>query len=595
MTVKERIAALREKMNEYGVDAYIVFDSDEHMSEYLPEHYQERSWISGFTGSAGTVVVTAQEAGLWTDGRYYLQAASQLSGSGITLYRASDAGVISLTDYLFRSVKPGGTIALNGRVASTAMVLELREKCAACDITLRTDLRLVDELWTENRPGLPEGKAYAYPEEYAGLSVQKKLHQVREKMEKLRLDCYVAGALDSVCWLFNLRGSDVSISPLFTGFAMVAQDEAILFADRERIPDALAASLEAAGVQILPCDSIYSRIGELPGRGRIGFSARTVNAAIYDGLGDRVDRVLLEDDIVEHLKMVKNHVELQHIRTAHKHDGIAMVRFLMWLEQAIRTSRLTEWNICEKLVELRSAQPEFRGISFETIAGYGANGAIVHYEPTADHCAELREGSFLLVDSGAQYLGGTTDITRTIPLGEVPGSYRRDYTLVLQAFIRLHSARFPEGCTGKSLDVLARQVMWDNYLDYKHGTGHGVGCYLNVHEGPNNFSNAHVPLEEGMIISIEPGIYRAGMLGVRTENLVTIVRDKRSDEFGQFYRFEPLTLCPINTKAIEVKMLSRSEVAWLNQYHSYVFEQLSPMLEPEERKWLGNATAPLHI
>lgn len=348
-------------------------------------------------------------------------------------------------------------------------------------------------------------------------------------------------------------------------------------------------------MQLLPCDAIYSSISALPGQARVGFSARTVNAAIYDGLGERVDRVLLEDDIVEHLKMVKNHVELQHIRTAHKHDGVAMVRFLMWLEKAIKTSRLTEWNICEKLYELRSAQPEFRGLSFGTIAGYGANGAIVHYAPSASQCAELRESSFLLVDSGGQYLGGTTDITRTIPLGEVPGSYRRDYTLVLQAFIRLHSARFPEGCTGKSLDVLSRQVMWDNYLDYKHGTGHGVGCFLNDHEGPTNFSNARVPMEEGMVISIEPGIYRAGMLGVRTENLVTVVRDKRSDEFGQFFRFEPLTLCPINTQAIELKMLSRSEVSWLNQYHSYVFEQLSPMLEPEERKWLGNATAPLHI
>ncbi|MEI3579469.1 MAG: aminopeptidase P family N-terminal domain-containing protein [Acutalibacteraceae bacterium] len=442
---------------------------------------------------------------------------------------------------------------------------------------------------------MPEGKAYAYPEEYAGLSVQKKLHQVREKMEKLRLDCYVAGALDSVCWLFNLRGSDVSISPLFTGFAMVAQDEAILFADRERIPDALAASLEAAGVQILPCDSIYSRIGELPGRGRIGFSARTVNAAIYDGLGDRVDRVLLEDDIVEHLKMVKNHVELQHIRTAHKHDGIAMVRFLMWLERAIRTSRLTEWNICEKLVELRSARPEFRGSPLRPSPAMEPTEPLSTMSPPPTTAPSCGRAASCWWPRGAQYLGRTTDITRPIPLGEVPGSYRRDYALVFQAFIRLHSARFLEGCTGKSLDVLARQVIWDNYLDYKHGTGHGVHWCVNVHEGPNNFSNAHVPLEEGMIISIEPGIYRAGMLGVRTENLVTIVRDKRSDEFGQFYRFEPLTLCPINTKAIEVKMLSRSEVVWLNQYHSYVFEQLSPMLEPEERKWLGNATAPLHI
>lgn len=595
MTVKERIAALREKMRANGIDAYIVFDSDEHMSEYLPEYYRERSWISGFTGSAGTVVVTQQEAGLWTDGRYYLQAANQLSGSGVTLFRAADAGVISLTDYLFKSVASGGTIALNGRVASTAMLLELREKCAVNDITLRTDLRLIDELWTEDRPALPSGMAYAYPEDYAGLSVRKKLQQVREKMEKLRLDYYVVGALDSICWLYNLRGSDVATSPLFTGFALLCQDDAILFGDLERIPESLAASLTEAGVQLLPCDAIYSSISALPGQARVGFSARTVNAAIYDGLGERVDRVLLEDDIVEHLKMVKNHVELQHIRTAHKHDGVAMVRFLMWLEKAIKTSRLTEWNICEKLYELRSAQPEFRGLSFGTIAGYGANGAIVHYAPSASQCAELREGSFLLVDSGGQYLGGTTDITRTIPLGEVPGSYRRDYTLVLQAFIRLHSARFPEGCTGKSLDVLSRQVMWDNYLDYKHGTGHGVGCFLNDHEGPTNFSNARVPMEEGMVISIEPGIYRTGMLGVRTENLVTVVRDKRSDEFGQFFRFEPLTLCPINTQAIELKMLSRSEVSWLNQYHSYVFEQLSPMLEPEERKWLGNATAPLHI
>ena len=594
MTVKERIAALRAGMKENGVDACVVFDSDEHMSEYLPAHYRERSWISGFTGSAGTVVVTAGAAGLWTDGRYYLQAGQQLSGSGITLYRASDAGVVTLVDYLLAAVPEGGVIALNGRVASTKMVLDLRRRCAEKNITLRTDLDLVGALWTGDRPGLPAASAFPYPEEYAGAPVKGKLALVREKMEKLRLDLYVVGALDSLCWLLNLRGSDVEISPLFTGFVVVGLEDAALFADPERVPEGLAASLAQAGVGLRPYGDIYRWVADLPGRARVGFSPRTVNAAVYDGLGDRVERVLLEDDIAEHLKMIKNHAELQHIRTAHKHDGVAMVRFLMWLEQA-RHSRLTEWNICEKLLELRSAQPEFKGLSFETIAGYGANGAIVHYEPTAQHCAELREGSFLLIDSGAQYLGGTTDLTRTIPLGEVPGSYRRDYTLVLKAFIRLQAARFPTGTTGKSLDVLARQVMWENYLDYKHGTGHGVGCYLNVHEGPNNFSDARVPFEEGMVISVEPGLYRAGQLGVRTENLVTVVRDRYSDEYGQFYRFEPLTLCPINTAAIEPGMLSREEAAWLNRYHSRVFEQLSPMLEPEERKWLGAATAPVHI
>ena len=594
MTVKERIAALRAGMKENGVDACVVFDSDEHMSEYLPAHYRERSWISGFTGSAGTVAVTAGAAGLWTDGRYYLQAGQQLSGSGITLYRASDAGVVTLVDYLLAAVPEGGVIALNGRVASTKMVLDLRRRCAEKNITLRTDLDLVGALWTGDRPGLPTASAFPYPEEYAGAPVKGKLALVREKMEKLRLDLYVVGALDSLCWLLNLRGSDVEISPLFTGFVVVGLEDAALFADPERVPEGLTASLAQAGVGLRPYGDIYRWVADLPGRARVGFSPRTVNAAVYDGLGDRVERVLLEDDIAEHLKMIKNHAELQHIRTAHKHDGVAMVRFLMWLEQA-RHSRLTEWNICEKLLELRSAQPEFKGLSFETIAGYGANGAIVHYEPTAQHCAELREGSFLLIDSGAQYLGGTTDLTRTIPLGEVPGSYRRDYTLVLKAFIRLQAARFPTGTTGRSLDVLARQVMWENYLDYKHGTGHGVGCYLNVHEGPNNFSDARVPFEEGMVISVEPGLYRAGQVGVRTENLVTVVRDRYSDEYGQFYRFEPLTLCPINTAAIEPGMLSREEAAWLNQYHSRVFEQLSPMLEPEERKWLGAATAPVHI
>ncbi|MBS4786154.1 MAG: aminopeptidase P family protein [Clostridiales bacterium] len=594
MTVKERIASLRKLMEEHHIDAYIVLDSDEHISEYPPDHYKERRWVSGFTGSAGTVVITADKAGLWTDGRYYLQAGSQLAGSGITLYRASDAGVITMEGFLCRELEEGSTVALNGRVASTAQVLRLREQCGEHGISLRTDRDLIGALWTQDRPEMPREKAVLYPVEYAGLTTAQKLQQVREQMERQHLDCYIIGALDSVDWLMNLRGNDVDTSPLFTAFAVVRPEEAILFASAERITPAVAEELEKNGVRVEEYGSIYTRIADLPGRSRVGLAAASVNAAIYDELGSRVDRVLIPD-ICQQLKAVKNHVEIQHIRTTHKHDGVAMVRFLMWLEKAIKGSRLTEWTVCEKLLELRGAQPGFKGISFETIAGYGANGAIVHYEPTADSCAELREGSFLLVDSGGQYLGGTTDITRTIPLGSVPSGHRRDYTLVLQAFIHLHSARFLEGSTGKSLDVLARQVMWENGLDYKHGTGHGVGCYLNVHEGPNNFSNAVTALEEGMIISIEPGIYRAGQLGIRTENLVLVTRDRKSDEYGQFYRFEPLTLCPINTAAIELSMLSKEEVRWLNDYHRTVFEQLSPMLEPEEVKWLGAATTPLHV
>lgn len=591
MTVKEKVASLRNQMREHQIDAYIVLDSDEHISEYLPDYYRERKWISGFTGSAGTVVITQEEAGLWTDGRYYLQAANQLMGSGIDLYRAADAGVPTIEDFLCKKLSGGGTVALNGRVASTEQVLRLRERCSRQGIALRTDLDLVGALWVQGRPELPQDKAVIYPLEYAGLTTAQKLQQVREQMERQKLDCYIVGALDSVDWLMNLRGSDVPTSPLFTAFAIVRPDEAALYADPGRITEPVAALLLQNGVQVRESQAFYQDIAHLPSRSRVGLAAASVNAAVYDGLGERVNRVLISD-ICQQMKAVKNHVEIQHIRTAHKHDGVAMVRFLMWLEKAIQGARLTEWSICEKLLELRSAQPDFKGVSFGTIAGYGANGAIVHYSPDPENCAELREGSFLLVDSGGQYLGGTTDITRTIPLGKVPTSHRRDYTLVLQSFIHLHSARFLEKTPGKCLDILARKVMWDNELDYKHGTGHGVGCYLNDHEGPNNFSSL-TPLEEGMVISIEPGIYRAGLLGVRTENLVVVVREKKSDEFGQFCTFDPLTLCPINKEAIEPSMLSKAEVRWLNDYHRTVFEQLSPMLEPEEVKWLGAATSPL--
>ena len=594
MTVKEKLASLRLQMQAEKIDAYIVLDSDEHMSEYLPEHFRERKWISGFTGSAGVVVVTQQDAGLWTDGRYYLQAGQQLAGSGIVLHRASDAGVPSVEEFLCSRLTAGQTVGVHGRVASTAMVLALRERCAREQIAVRTDADLVGRIWTQQRPELPQAPAFSYPVSYAGESTKQKLAAIREQMGKQYLDSYIVGEIAGVDWLMNLRGSDVADAPLFTAFAMIQAEEAVLYADAHRLPEEVQQTLAENGVSIRSAEQIYEDICQLPGLSRVGLSAKSVNAAVYDLLGERVERVLI-DDLCEKAKAVKNHVELQHLRSAHKHDGVALVRFLIWLEQAMKTERLTEWSICEKLLELRGKQPGFRGQSFPTIAGYASNGAIVHYATNPKTCAELREGSFLLVDSGGQYLSGTTDVTRTIPLGTVPQNYKRDFTLVLQSFISLHSVRFLEGSTGKSLDVLARRVMWENNLNYKHGTGHGVGFFLNVHEGPNNFAEAKTPLTEGMVISIEPGIYREGVLGIRTENLVTVVKDGCSDEFGQFYRFDPLTMCPINTAAIDVSMLSRQEIAWLNAYHAKVFEQLSPMLEEAEVKWLRNATAPIHV
>lgn len=593
MTVNEKLSALRKAMQAEQIDAYVVYDSDAHMSEYLPEHFKERRWISGFTGSAGVVVVTADKCGLWTDGRYYLQAEQQLSGTEIILYRAADVGTITVEEFLLQQVKNDGAVGVNGRICSTDQFLRLQKRCSEKDITVRTDLDLIAPLWTEDRPAMPHSEAFLHPEEFSGLSTAAKLTRIREMMRGEQADCYIIGALDSVDWLMNLRGSDAAASPLFTAFAIVWQESATLFADRDRLPDSVVAYLTANGVDISPYGDIYTQITDLPSRSRVALAGKSVNAAIYQLLGTRVDIVLI-DDYCETCKAVKNHTEMHQLRITHQHDGVAMVRFLMWLEQSIKTQHLKEYSISEKLLELRSQQPNFKSVSFGTISGYGANGAIVHYAPSPTDSADLAPSGLLLVDSGGQYLGGTTDITRTIALGDVTAAQRRDFTLVLQSFIRLHSTRFLEGCTGKSLDVLARQVMWDNDLDYKHGTGHGIGFFLNVHEGPNNFSNATTPLVEGMVISIEPGIYRAGQHGIRTENSVMVVKDRYVDGVGQFFRFEPLSLCPIDTSALDVSMLSKAEIQWLNDYHSYVYEKLSPLLEPNEVKWLGNATQPIH-
>lgn len=591
MTTNQKLAALREKMKAAGVTAYVALDADPHLSEYLPEYYKERRWLSGFTGSAGTVVVTAEKSGLWTDGRYYIQAEKQLSGSEIALYRMADVGVISVEEFLAQELEDGQVIGFNGKCMTTTRLLALRELLEGRDVEIRTDLDLIGALWTEGRPPVSDHPALLHPARYSGRTTAEKLADVRGLMQKKRLDYYIAGSLDSVDWLCNIRGRDVVTSPLVAGYVLVSQEEATLFAPVEKITDEVRAYLLENGMAVAPYEDIYTTLPHLLRQTRVGVDGDRVNAALYSALPRNTEKVITPDLCCQ-LKAVKNPAERAEMRRCHLEDGAAVVRFLIWLRKNVGEG-ITEQDVVLELARLRGERIDYTGPSFDTIAAYQSNAAMMHYKPAEAGSAKLEPRGFLLVDSGGQYLGGTTDITRTMALGPITNEQRRDFTLVLQSFIALHAVRFLEGSTGKSLDILARKVMWDNDLNYKCGTGHGVGSYLNVHEGPNNFSNAQTALEEGMVITIEPGVYKEGRYGIRTENQVLVVRDRMVPDVGVFYRFEALTQCPIDTAALDTALLSKEEINWLNGYHRGVYENLLPLLTPEEAAWLKEATKPI--
>lgn len=587
-SITERIGRLRQCLREQSLSAFIIPSTDPHSGEYVPDHWKTREWVSGFTGSAGTAVITLDDAALWTDSRYFLQAADQLDGTGIRLMKDRLPDTPSIPEWLGQSLSPGAVVGVDGWVNTIGETQALREALAREGLTLRTDYDPVTRLW-DDRPALPGTPVSIHPLEYAGVACHEKLAAIREKLLARGVDGILLSTLDDIAWTLNLRGNDVHCNPVFVSYLLITSQESILYVRAEKLTTEVKAYLAQEGVNTEDYDDLQEDLRDYP-YATLSLDPGRTNEAVRQAVNP-LTKVLLEESPVPLMKAVKNEAEIRGFHAAMLRDGVAMVKFLKWLEEAVPQGNETEMSIDRKLYECRAEQPLFRGISFDTIAGYKEHAAIVHYEATPETDKPLAPEGLLLLDSGAQYADGTTDITRTIALGETTDDERRDYTLVLKGHIGLTRACFPQGTCGTQLDVLARQAMWREGANFLHGTGHGVGAYLNVHEGPHQIRMNHVPtpLRPGMTVTDEPGIYRAGRYGIRTENTLLVV-PYRETEFGTFYTFEPLTLCPIDTRPIVRSMLTAEETEWLNAYHRMVYDRLSPLLDEEHRAWLESKT-----
>jgi len=595
--VPARLAALRAAMRQHGVAAVLVPSADPHLSEYLPAHWSAREWLSGFTGSAGTLVVSQEHAGLWTDSRYFSQAEQQLAGTGVTLMKLRVPHTPEHLEWLQQHLREGETLAVAGDSVALTTQREIERRLAAGGARVRTDLDLPGMVWAD-RPALPQAPVVAHDLAYATVSRAEKFGRLRKAMQKLGASHHLLSSLDDIAWLTNLRGSDVECNPVFLAHLLVQADgRATLFVHRAKLSDALVAALAADGISIADYASITSVLHELGAADRLLLDSGRVVSAVAAAIAPAVARIEAANPSTA-FKAIKNAAELDHIREVMRRDGAALVRGFRRLEQRLAAGMtLTELDVDALLYEERSAQPDYVGESFATIAGYQANGALPHYRATPESHSTLQPKGLLLVDSGGQYRGGTTDITRVLALGETTPEQRRDATLVIKGMIGLSRARFPKGASGPQLDALARAPLWASGMDYGHGTGHGVGYFLNVHEGPHGIrapvaGGALVPLEPGMISSIEPGLYKPGRHGIRHENLAVVVEAEQT-EFGEFLAFETLTMCPFDRRALEPNLLNPEERAWLDDYHASVRAALSPLLEDADLDWLQRHCAPL--
>lgn len=586
-----RVADLRNVMARHGIDAVVVPSSDPHLSEYLPGRWQGRQWLSGFTGSVGTLIVTADFAGLWVDSRYWVQAETQLAGTGIAMMKIPVVSSAAHLDWLAANIRSKGVVAVDGQVMGLASANALRAALAPSGVTLRTDLDLLNDVWRD-RPGLPTAPITEHVAPHAVATRAERLALVREAMKKAGAAWHVVSTLDDLAWLFNLRGSDVEYNPVFVGHALIGLNDVTLFLAPGKVDAALTARLAADGVKLADYNGAAAALAKLDGQAVLIDPAR-VTLAMVEALPASATRIEAPNPSML-AKSRKSAAEAANIRKTMEQDGAALCEFFAWLEGALgKGEAITELTIDDQITAARAKRPGFVGCSFSTIAGFNGNGAMPHYRATPDSHAVIEGDGMLLIDSGGQYLGGTTDITRVVPIGKTTGEHRRDYTLVLKGMIQLSMAIFPRGVKSAALDTLARAPIWAAQADYGHGTGHGVGYFLNVHEGPQSISpHAVSPLavmEPGMITSNEPGLYRQGKWGVRIENLVLNVPAGTS-EFGEFLQFETLTLCPINTELIEKSMLDDSERRWLNHYHQTVRERLSPLVDGAAKAWLEKAT-----
>ena len=593
MEIKDRITALRDFMSQNGISAFIVPSTDPHSGEYVPAHWESRKWLSGFSGSAGTVVVTKDDAGLWTDSRYFIQAEEQLKGTGIQLFKDRLPETPSISEWLGSVLNKDEKVGIDGWVNSMQEAAGLRKELQ----TYGLELTLVEDpfqyIWND-RPTLPQTPVFIHGLEYAGVSCSEKINKIKESIKSKGATGIILSSLDEIAWTLNLRGDDVHCNPLFISYLFLSENKNTLYILEEKVTEEVRSYLKEHEVEIEDYKNFSKNLKAFSGKDEEVLQiSPQANEALFT-LASQHTNVTIAPSPVALMKAHKNPTEIAGFRKAMERDGVAMVKFLRWLKDAVKTGEETELSVDEKLYELRAEQAKFKGISFDTIAGYKEHAAIVHYEATPETSIPLKPEGLLLLDSGAQYLDGTTDITRTIVLGPLTEEEKKDYTLVLKGHLQLQNAQFPAGTCGTQLDVLARIAMWKAGINYLHGTGHGVGQFLSVHEGPHQVRMNHMPtlLEPGMTLTDEPGIYKAGRHGIRIENTLVIVPAQES-EFGTFYKFEPLTLCPIDKEAILVDMFNDEELSWFNEYHQMVYNRLKPFLNEQEQAWLEEATSPL--
>ncbi len=591
MTTNEKLHALRVVMKREKIDAFIFPSTDPHNGEYVPDHWKGREWISGFNGSAGTAVVTMEAAALWTDSRYFIAAEEQLRGTEYVLMKQKMPGTPSIADWLGKklAVEGGTVVGIDGMVNAASevesLIADMRKRGG---ITVRTNFDPLEELW-EDRPAIPENKAEVHPLEYAGETAASKLERIRQALKELHAQGMLVTALDDIAWTLNLRGSDVHCNPVAVSYLLIDSQKATIYINKVKLTDETRLYLTENGIETDDYGNVKKGIAEYPDYS-ILLDDNEVNYPLFKAA--RCPQIIRATSPIPYMKAQKNETEINGFRAAMLRDGVAMVKFLKWLKPAVEAGGQTEMSLDRKLTALRAEQPLFRDISFDSIFGYEHHGAIVHYEATPETDIEVKPRGLLLMDTGAQYLDGTTDITRTVALGDITEEQRHAYTLVLKGHIGLAMAKFPERASGTQLDILARQAMWREGMNFMHGTGHGVGSYLNVHEGPHQIRMEWkpAPLVAGMTVTNEPGLYLEGKFGIRTENTM-IVTPYKETAFGRFLQLEPLTLCPIDTAPIDFSMMTAEEINWLNQYHKTVYEKLSPLLDDEEREWLRMACA----
>lgn len=610
MSISDRLAALRREMQRENIDIYIVPTDDYHQSEYVGEYFKCRQFITGFTGSAGTAAVTMDKAGLWTDGRYFIQAEQELSGSGIALYRSGEPGVDTLEEFLEQELPEGGVIGFDGRTAGVNTGKSFAMAAAKKNGTVSCRKDLIGRIWAD-RPDLPKAKAWLLEEKYSGESCASKLERAREKMKAFSADVHLLSCLDDIAWLLNIRGGDIAYCPLVLSYLLLFEDHAELYADADKFPENVREELKKNNVILNPYDEIYTAVGSLPSGITILLDPERVNYTLYKSIPEETAIVEKENPEVM-MKCMKNDIEISNIRNAHIKDAVAHTRFMYWMKTASAAdprcdagvikdpqsnTPLTEISVSDKLEAFRAEEEGFLGASFAPISAFGSHGAIVHYSAAPATDAVLTRGKMLLTDTGGHYLEGSTDITRTVALGEISMKEKEAFTLVARAMLRLMNTVFLHGCSGANLDCIAREVFWKERVNFNHGTGHGVGYLLNVHEAPVNFrwkeGNAPAPaLEQNMIISDEPGLYIEGSYGIRLENILLVCEDGEN-EYGRFMRFEPLTYVPVDLDALLPERMTAEERDMLNRYHSEVYKKVSPYLDEEERKWLRRYTRPV--